>query len=81
VLELLVLAAVLVSLGPVLQAWLNAWGALLVIGVIILGLIVPLVLSFRARRVGSANMQMSAVLVLIGGFLLRVVVVLSSESV
>ena len=43
VLELLVLAAVVVSLGPVLEAWLNAWGVLLVIGVVILGLIVPLV--------------------------------------
>ena len=81
VLELLVLAAVVVSLGPVLHAWLNAWGVLLVIGVVILGLIVPLVLSFRARRTGTANMTISAVLVLIGGLLLRVVVVLSSESV
>jgi len=81
VLELLVLAAVLVSLGPVLQAWLNAWGVLLLIGVVILGLIVPLVLSFRGRRGGTPNMMMPAVLVLIGGFLLRVIVVLSSESV
>lgn len=79
-LELLVLAAVLVSLGPVLQAWLNAWGALLVIGVVILGLIVPLILSFRARRAPAANVAIPSILVLIGGFLLRVVVVLSSES-
>jgi protein NrfD len=81
VLELLVLAAVLVSLGPVLQAWLNAWGALLVIGVVILGLIVPLALSFRARRAGAVHLTMPAVLVLIGGLLLRIVIVLSSESV
>lgn len=81
VLELLVLAAVLVSLGPVLQAWLNAWGVLLVIGVVILGLITPLALSFRARRLGTPSMTASAVLVLIGGFLLRVVVVFSSETV
>ena len=81
VLELVVLAAVLVSLGPVLQAWLNAWGVLLVVGVVIVGLIVPLALSFRARRLHTTNMTTSAVLVLIGGFLLRVVVVLSSETV
>jgi formate-dependent nitrite reductase membrane component NrfD len=81
VLELLVLAAVLVSLGPVLQAWLNVWGVLLVIGVVILGLIVPLALSLRARRLGTANVTLSALLVLIGGFLLRVVIVLSSEAV
>jgi protein NrfD len=81
VLELVVLAAVVVSLGPVLEAWLNAWGVLLVIGVVILGLIVPLALSFRARHIGAANMTISAILVLIGGLLLRIVVVLSSESV
>jgi formate-dependent nitrite reductase membrane component NrfD len=81
VLELLVLTAVVVSLGPVLQAWVNAWGVLLVIGVVILGLIVPLALSFRARRLGSAHMAIAAILVLIGGFLLRVIVVLSSEAV
>jgi formate-dependent nitrite reductase membrane component NrfD len=81
VLELLVLAAVLVSLGPVLQAWLNAWGVLLAIGVVALGLIVPLGLSLRARHLGTPHMTSSAVLVLIGGFLLRVVVVLSSETV
>ncbi len=81
VLELVVLIAVMVSLGPVLRAWLNAWGVLLVFGVIILGMIAPLVLSFRARRSGIASTTTSAILVLIGGFLLRVVVVLSSESV
>jgi formate-dependent nitrite reductase membrane component NrfD len=81
VLELLVLAAVLVSLGPVLQAWLNAWGVLLVIGVVVLGLLVPLILSFRARRVAAPNRTITPILVLIGGFLLRVVVVLSSETV
>jgi formate-dependent nitrite reductase membrane component NrfD len=80
VLELVVLIVVLVSLGPVLRAWLNAWGVLLVLGVIVLGMIAPLVLSFRARRFGIATTT-PAVLVLIGGFLLRVVIVLSSESV
>jgi protein NrfD len=81
VLELFVLAAVLVSLGPVLKAWLNAWGVLLVVGVVILGLIVPLALSIRARRVRTANVTLSAILVLVGGFVLRLVLVLSSESV
>ena len=81
VLELLVLIAVMVSLGPVLRAWLNAWGVLLVVGVIVLGLIAPLALSFRGRRLGAVNTTASAVLVLLGGFLLRVVVVFSSESI
>ena len=81
VLELVVLIAVMVSLGPVLRAWLNAWGVLLVVGVVIVGLIVPLALSFRARRGGIAYATTPAVLVLIGGFLLRVVIVFSSEAI
>ena len=81
VLELLVLIAVMVSLGPVLKAWLNAWGVLLVVGVIMLGLVVPLLLAWRPHWLRESNMIARAVLVLIGGFLLRVVVVLSSESV
>ena len=79
-LELVVLAAVLISLGPVLRAWLNVWGGLLLV-VIVGGLIVPLALSWRARRVRHANLALASALVLIGGFLLRVLVVMSSESV
>ena len=81
VLELVVLTAVFISLGPVLRAWLNAWGVLLVVGVIILGLLVPLALAWRPHWLRESNMTARAVLVLVGGFLLRVVVVLSSESV
>jgi protein NrfD len=79
-LELLVLAAVIVSLGPVLRAWVNAWGLLLIVGVVIPGLLVPLVAAWQPRRL-SLRATTTAVLVLIGGFLLRVVVVLSSEAV
>ena len=80
-LELLVLIAVMVSLGPVIRAWLNAWGLLLLFGVIIPGLIVPLVLSWRHRRIGHMNIPISAALVLLGGFLLRVVIIFSSEAI
>jgi formate-dependent nitrite reductase membrane component NrfD len=79
-LELLVLIAVMVSLGPVLSAWLNAWGVLLAI-VIVLGIIAPLVLSWRARRFHELNMVTPALLVLVGGFLLRIVIVFSAQSV
>jgi formate-dependent nitrite reductase membrane component NrfD len=79
-LELIVLAAVMISLGPVLRAWLNAWGALLVV-VVAFGLVAPLVLSWRGRRIHSVNLTLASMLVLIGGFLLRVLIVMSSESV
>lgn len=82
-LELLVLAAVMISLGPVLRAWLNVWGVLLLVGVVIPGLIVPLLLSWRARRrqLREAHVVTDAILVLIGGFFLRVVIVFSSEAI
>lgn len=80
-LELVVLIATLVSLGPVLQAWFNAWGALLVVGVIFLGLVVPLLLTWRPHVLREANVTATAVLVLVGGFLLRFVIVFSSESI
>jgi formate-dependent nitrite reductase membrane component NrfD len=70
----------MISLGPALRAWMNAWGVLLLI-VTVLGMIAPLVLLWRARQLPGMNMATAAVLVLIGGFLLRVVIVFSSASV
>ncbi len=79
-LELLVLIAVMVSLGPVFRAWLNAWGLLLLLA-IVLGMLVPLILSWRGRQLRQLNMATARVLVLLGGFLLRVVIIFSSESI
>jgi protein NrfD len=78
-LELLVLVAVMISLGPVLRAWLNVWGLLLLI-VIILGMVAPLIHAWRARRLREWSMT-TAVLVLLAGLLLRVIIVFSAESV
>jgi protein NrfD len=80
VLEVVVLIAVIVSLGPVVRAWLCVWGVLLLI-TIVLGMIGPLVLSWRGSRFREVNMAMPAILVLVGGFLLRVIIVFSAESV
>jgi protein NrfD len=80
VLELVVLIALVFSLGSVASAWLSAWGALLLLGVVGLGILIPLVLHWRARSSHARSPAFAAVLVLIGGFLLRVVVVLSSEG-
>ena len=79
-LELLVLMAVMASLGPVLRAWLNVWGVLLAF-VILLGMVAPLALSWRARRQQELNRATAAVLVLVAGLLLRVVIVFSSGAV
>ncbi|HEX7126049.1 MAG TPA: NrfD/PsrC family molybdoenzyme membrane anchor subunit [Thermodesulfobacteriota bacterium] len=79
-LELLALLALVFSLGVVARVWLSWWGALLVVGVVLAGILVPLALHARRRRFWPASVT-AAVLVLIGGFLLRVVMVLSSEGI
>lgn len=78
-LEFIVLVAVMISLGPVLRAWLSAWGLLLFLGVIVLGMWLPLALYWRRR--GEVKMATTAALVLLGGFLLRLVIVFSAQGV
>ena len=80
-LEFIVLIALIISLGPVFRAWLNAWGLLLLFGVIVVGMLVPLALSWRTQWLGDWNMKTTAVLVLLGGFLLRLVIVFSAQGV
>ena len=76
VLELIVLVAVVISLGPVSRAWMNAWGALLLVGVVLIGMLAPLALYWR-----NLNATAGAALVLIGGFILRLVIVFSAQGV
>jgi formate-dependent nitrite reductase membrane component NrfD len=80
-LELIVLIVFMISLGPVFRALLNAWGVLLFLGVIVLGMLVPLALFWRKDLLGESNPVGSAVLVLIGGFLLRLIIVFSAQGV
>jgi formate-dependent nitrite reductase membrane component NrfD len=80
VLELVVLVALIASLGSLARLWLNTWGVLLVVGVIGLGMVVPWLLHRRAHAPTAFAAQLAALLVLLGGFLLRVVIILSSEA-
>ncbi|HWP35792.1 MAG TPA: NrfD/PsrC family molybdoenzyme membrane anchor subunit [Thermodesulfobacteriota bacterium] len=80
-LELLTLVALVISLGQVARVWLSGWGVLLVVGVVLAGLLVPIALHWRPRQPAIRNAVTAAALVLLGGFLLRVVIVLSSEGV
>ena len=80
VMELIVLVAVLVSLGSVVQAWLNIWGVLLILGVVIPGIVLPLLQLWRPQRF-RASLVTTSVLVLVGGFMLRVVFIFASETI
>jgi formate-dependent nitrite reductase membrane component NrfD len=76
-LELAVLVIFVVSLGSVAKAFLNAWGVLLLLGVIGVGIVMPL----RMGRDAAHNVATASILVLFGGFVLRVVVLLGSEQI
>ncbi len=80
-LELLTLAVLVISLGAVATIWLSIWGILLVGGVVILGIIIPLVFHFWPDLMGSASVVTAAVLGLAGGLLLRIVIVMSAQAV
>jgi formate-dependent nitrite reductase membrane component NrfD len=77
VLELLAIVCFLISLGGAVRALLNVWGVVLVLGVILAGIIVPLVIQRRP----SHSIVLPAALVLAGGFMLRMVIMLSSEQI
>jgi hypothetical protein len=79
-LEFIVLIAVMFSLGPVFRAWLNLWGLLLFV-VIIFGMLLPIALNWRRDWLGNHNVTATALLILAGGFLLRLVIVFSSEGI
>jgi protein NrfD len=81
ILELVVLIAFLISLGSVARVFLSIWGVLLLVGVVGIGILWPLLLGRRERTHGTRQLVRSASLVLLGGFLLRVVVLLSSERI
>ncbi|MDP9471506.1 MAG: polysulfide reductase NrfD [Chloroflexota bacterium] len=82
VLELVTLIVIVVSLGSVVrEVWGNGWGVLLAVGTVLLGILIPLALHFRPRLAGRMSLPGAAALVLIGAFVLRAVVVLSSEAV
>lgn len=73
-LEFVVLVTLVASLGPVARVWLSVWGAAL-LAVVLIGIIAPIALLRRGHGAAAP----AAVLVLVGGLLLRVVIVLSSE--
>jgi protein NrfD len=81
VLEILVLIAVVITLGSVARVWLSAWGLLLLVGAVLLGMVVPLLLHRRHHWLGERTPVAAAVLVLIGGFILRTVIVFTQAGI
>ncbi|MGQ0649648.1 MAG: NrfD/PsrC family molybdoenzyme membrane anchor subunit [Gemmatimonadaceae bacterium] len=78
-LELAVLLTFVISLGPMARVLLNWWGFLLVAGVAGAGIVAPLFIEHR-RAGGTRVLTRAPMLVLLGGLLLRVVVIFASEQ-
>ena len=79
VVELLILVLFVGWLWPIRQVWLSFWGLLLLVGVVWAGILWPL--RLHARPAGAGALRNPAVMVLIGGFLLRVVILLASNGI
>ncbi len=73
VVELLVLALFVASLGSVNRVWVSFWGVLLLVGVVGFGIVAPL--RMHAKPAQAAR------LVLLGGFLLRLAMIFASEGI
>ncbi|MEJ7686690.1 MAG: NrfD/PsrC family molybdoenzyme membrane anchor subunit [Variovorax sp.] len=81
VVELLFLIAFVVSLGAAAQGLAGVWGWALG-AVLVGGVLVPLVMqSSKQATYGSPRFFVAAALVLVGGFLLRTVIVFSSSAI
>jgi formate-dependent nitrite reductase membrane component NrfD len=68
-----------VSLGSVARVWLSLWGLLLLL-VVVLGILIPLLLQWRSAGIDPRPTVTAALLVLIGGFVFRALIVLSSDA-
>jgi formate-dependent nitrite reductase membrane component NrfD len=81
-LEILILAVMLIGLGGLARPFITGgFGAVFWIGVVIIGLVAPLVLHQRARRPADAHrsLRLASTCILVGGLLLRFVIVMSPQ--
>lgn len=78
IVEIVALVGMAITLGPVVRAWVGIWGLALV-AVVVLGLVAPLVLHHRPFF-GARSVAVGGLLTLVGGLLLRAVVIFSSEA-
>jgi formate-dependent nitrite reductase membrane component NrfD len=85
ILEIILLIAFVALLGAAATSLLGGLsGVLLIGGVLIIGLIIPLAIQFRSGFQGvksPANMTLLvALLILVGGFLIRMVIVMGGQG-
>jgi formate-dependent nitrite reductase membrane component NrfD len=76
ILEVLAIAALVTSLGRIAAVWLDGWGILLA-GMVLGGIALPLLLDWRPTE--KRPVWIAPALVLLGGLVLRAVIIFSSD--
>jgi len=76
ILEVLAIAALVTSLGRIAAVWLDGWGLLLA-GMVLGGIALPLLLDWRPTE--KRPVWIAPALVLLGGLVLRAVIILSTD--
>jgi formate-dependent nitrite reductase membrane component NrfD len=76
--QIAVLIALFVSLGPAARGWLNVWGVVLAVGVVV-GIVAPLIAGRRRGPLGDGGLPVAAALVLAGGVIVRAAIVFVPE--
>lgn len=77
--QIAVLIALFVSLGPAVRGWLNIWGIVLAVGVVI-GIVLPL-LAARSKPLAATRLPTAAAMVLVGGVIVRTAIVFVPEAI
>ncbi len=77
ILEALTIVALVASLGRIATVWLDGWGVLLA-GMLLGGIALPLLLEWRQPD-ANRPVWVAPTLVLLGGLVLRMVIVLSTD--
>lgn len=77
--QVVVWIALFVTLGPAVRGWLNVWGAVLALGMVI-GIVLPLLAALRARSRGSVGAPVAAGMVLLGSVLVRAAIVFVPQA-
>ena len=76
VIEAVVIVALIASLGRIAMVWLNGWGLILAV-MVLGGIALPLYVRLRSR---GHRRAVGPALVLLGGLILRAVIIFSSDQ-
>ncbi len=78
--QIAVLIGLFVSLGPAVRGWLNVWGVVLAVGIVI-GIVLPLLTARWHRPLDQTGWAAAGAMVLVGGVIVRTAIVFVPEAI